>query len=58
MNRRISRELNNLSNVYSLNRLSNPDVEIASELTAGGDKDYLVGDIRDIDHFSIEDKRG
>lgn len=43
------RKLKNHSQVYSLNRLSNPDVEIVSSLTAGGDESYLKDDIEDKD---------
>jgi hypothetical protein len=41
--------LKNYSQVYSLNRLSDPDSETVAGITAGGDKGYLEKDINDYD---------
>lgn len=42
-------KLKNYSHVYSLSRLSDPDVEIVLGITAGGDKSFLKDDIEDKD---------
>jgi hypothetical protein len=52
-NNKNSRKLRNYSQVYSMNRLSDPDNQKVSGLTAGGDKEYLEKDIND----SSESKR-
>lgn len=49
--RKDSGKLRNYSQVYSLNRLSNPDEETVSGITAGGDKEYLEKDINDYSEF-------
>lgn len=45
--KKLDARLNNYSQVYSLNRLSNQDSETVGGITAGGDKTYLEKDIDD-----------
>jgi hypothetical protein len=42
-----SGKLRSYSQVYSMNRLSDPDNQTVSSITAGGDKEYLEKDIND-----------